>query len=165
MRTQFTLFALLAVLILSVGCEPPWRGEECNYHVVNVAFWNVDMTERIALDSIGYTEVRQLERGEIINPDAWGEVDELTFRRLDPVYDLILPVDPEAVQSSFVLAHPNGNDTLIVRYTSRLGNDRARGCGYSFLLEDPTYSFQGSTFQRVSDVNHPRIIGEVEVYR
>lgn len=163
MRIHFTAITLLAVLLGVVGCAPPWRGEECNFDVVTLTVYDTDLRNRIPLDSLGYTAIRQVERGKVIDRSEWGEVDELTFRRLDPQYNMILPIDPELGQSTFVFEHPSGNDTLIVQYTSRLGNDRRGGCGYSFLIENPTASFRGGPFEELSNFNHPRVVGEVEV--
>jgi hypothetical protein len=162
-RATVTLAAVAVSLLAIAGCAPPWYGEECNYHVAVVSFLDQD-SRHIPLDSLGYTEVRELERDRLIDQDAWADIDEMQFRSHSPETEFLLPLDPEVPQSTFVFQHAGGNDTLALRYLSKLKryND---GCGLTFDLYALSYSFNGGPIINVDFTRHPRIVGEVEVQR
>jgi hypothetical protein len=160
---------ILLLLLVAGSCAPPWFGEECNHHVVAVQFFDsTNYANEIPIADLGYTGFLHLERNEVVDPATWENVDELTFRQYNPARYLLLPLDVEAGQSTFVLQHPDGNDTLAVRYESEVGRDRRNNCGYAFNLFPEGITWTGVEGRSTFDVDHPghpRILDEIYLVR
>ncbi|MEM0997353.1 MAG: hypothetical protein AAGN35_09755 [Bacteroidota bacterium] len=159
----FAIFLLLTALL--AACAPPWRGEECNYHIAAVTFRDsLDFVPQ-PISSLGYTRVQHLERSATIDAQRWAEVEELNFRQYDPTNYLLLPLDVESNISTFVLEHPDGNDTLVLTYNRKVARDSRGHCGYAFNLILANYEWTGHGIYQWDEPRHPRIVYEAELIR
>lgn len=154
----------LLFLLIFAGCLPPWQGEECNYPVVKVNFWdaaNYHLGSSLPLDTVGVSRLYHVERAEEIPLTGWEAEPNMRFARYDPLRELLLPLDVEATQSTIVMERPGRSDTIFLRYNSRLG--MVDNCGYSYLVEDLEVSASDSLQVNEGAPRHPRVIGVVEV--
>lgn len=161
-RTKHSLYGLLILMLGISACAPPWRGEENNYPVAAIAFFDSTDTP-LPLDSLGLDSLQHAETGKFLPLSGYFEEPGLEFdSRLDDRYDLILPLDKSADRSTFVLYRQGTTDTVWLRHPGGTG----LGPDLTYDHRFDSVSVERHTFpvlDTVLEVNHPQIYLKLEV--
>jgi|GEM_PF-3083689 len=143
------------------GCSAPWQGEEDNYPVVAIHFRSADGSRFLTPTEAGLVSLHHLEEDTPISIIDQMLESKLDFNsRLDPDYDLILPLAKNHRRSTFILGQQNQSDTLVFTYTTTLGRNDTR----EFDIEIQNLEIESHTMDTiffVSSINHPKILLQI----
>lgn len=156
--SKYTLLALLCLTIFLPACVPPWYGEEDNYPIVALTF--VDSLENpISLQGADVTALTNLHYNRPLPFEDPFAQDHMNFdSRLDPAYDLILPLDKAHPFSNFAITRGTQTDTIQFFYQYEEGQSRRGKFDVNINPNTIHYVHTFDSLTLTSYPNHPQIL-------
>ena len=163
----------MLLMLLLMGCVPPWHGEEDNFPIMAMSFYDTLAHQEIGWADAGVTGLEELEHHRALPiGNAMAQPNMNFDSRIDEKMVLLLPLDKGAPISTFVLHATVGTDTVAVRPNLTVGLNRrnrwdangwyAEVTHHTFASVEYLYDDEGVSW-KYTHYEHPKILVWIRV--